>query len=1165
MSKSQAKDVLPEGLRFTVAVVAKAAIANPPDHLRAPPPSSDEEPGEPVEWWSRIGQVWLQGVYAHLNIDYRILPLEPSVMDARSLAGPMSNNDYHKIVSALLTASILPSTQVKAESGMRPSDTETSEAVPRAFGYAAASRAFLARTLGLLLIPTSILLEVEESLGRGLFRELKETEMKEKSEAARREQEHGWGGKWARWAATGGGVIFGGVAIGLTGGLAAPVLLPFIPFLSASSAPIVLGYLFGIAGGGLTGSRVRNRWGGVERFEFEQIAGSNQDSADRQKITYAVYRRKGPTSSNNAPNPGDKQESQEGKPIPPSLVTTICIPGIVVSSEDEGLCAYKDALANTLAKPIRDVFVLKHSPDVMLTTGQTINAWVTDKLLTHAGKEVLARTAFNAVLAAVSLPMTIYSAAGLALDNHWIRASDKARKAGSLLSEVLKEKVQGERPVTMASVGSSLGALALFRALTLLAESDEIKEPLIDSVFLISLPQVVSSQEWDKVRKIVGRRIVNVHNSKDFVLASVGRLHEVVSGAGFGGMAGLNAVNVHGVEDVDMSEIVGGHFDINNNMTKILDILHLQTKDVLPDELRFTIAVVCKAAIVNPPDDLRVPAQGSSEELGDVVDWWQRGGRIWLQDVCAHLDIDHQILPPEPSVLDAESLTGPISHNDYHSITSALLTATILPSPKAKEEANKKSTTTKSSETVARAFGYTAASRAFLAQTLELLSIPMKVLLEVEKDLGRDLFEELKEAEMKEKSEAARKEQENGWGGKWGRWAATGGGVILGGVAIGLTGGLAAPALLPLLPFLSASTAPIVLGSLFGVAGGGLAGNRVRKRWGGVERFEFEQIAGGHHESVAHESVSYTVYQHKGHNPKEREATTEDKADERGAKSALPSLVATICVPGVAVGSEDEGLYAYKDALATTLAKPTRDVFVLKHSPDVMLSTGETLNTWIRNKILTKAGKEVLARTAFNAVMTAVSLPLAIYSTTGLALDNDWIRACDKAKKAGNLLSEVLKEKVQGERPITMIGSSLGALALFKALTVLADSEELKEPLIDSVFFISLPQVVSPREWAKVRRVVGRRVVNVYSSRDLVLASVGRLHEVFSGAGFGGMAGLNAVNAHGVEDIDMSEIVGGHLDINSNMTKVLEVVGVNNRRAKLIIDFAGLKREGEAE
>ncbi|CAE6402805.1 unnamed protein product [Rhizoctonia solani] len=521
----------------------------------------------------------------------------------------------------------------------------------------------------------------------------------------------------------------------------------------------------------------------------------------------------------------------------------------------------------------------------------------------------------------------------------------------------------------------------------------------------------------------------------------------------------------------------------------------LQTKDVLPDELRFTIAVVCKAAMFNPPDDLRVPKQGG--ELGDVVDWWQRGGQVWLQDVCAHLAIDHQILPPEPSILDAESLTGPISHDDYHKITSSLLTATILPSPMAKEVANKQSANTKASETVARAFGYTAASRAFLAQTLELLSIPMKVLLEVEKNLGQDLFEELKEAEMKEKSEAARKEQEHGWGGKWGRWAATGGGVILGGVAIGLTGGLAAPALLPLLPFLTASTAPIVLGSLFGVAGGGLAGNRVRKRWGGVERFEFEQIAGGNHESVAHEKVSYAVYQHKGNTSNEGEGTSENKDGGREGNSAPPSLVATICVPGIAIGSEDEGMYAYKDALGTTLAKPSRDVFVLKHSPD------------------------------------------------GLALDNDWIRACDKAKKAGNLLSEVLKDKVQGERPLTLIGSSLGALALFKALTVLADSEELTEPLIDSVFFISLPQVVSSREWAKVRRVVGRRIVNVYSSRDLVLASVGRLHEVFSGSGFGGMAGLNAVNIHGVEDIDMSEIVGGHFDINGNMTKVLEIAGVN--------------------
>lgn len=569
----------------------------------------------------------------------------------------------------------------------------------------------------------------------------------------------------------------------------------------------------------------------------------------------------------------------------------------------------------------------------------------------------------------------------------------------------------------------------------------------------------------------------------------------------------------------------------------------LRTEQHLPDELRFTVAVVSKAAASNPPETLKViRSQDSVIGSSDVVEWWQRAGEIWLQDVCTHFGISTETLPPEPTLQDAESLSGTISSKDHADITSALLTATIVPSPKTKDEAHKQSSTAKASEAVARAFGYTAASRAILAHTLELLSIPITNLLKMEKSLGRDLFQELKEAEMKEKSEAARKEQENGWGGKWGRWAATGGGVILGGVAIGLTGGLAAPALVPLLPFLSASTAPIVLGSLFGVAGGGLAGNRVRKRWGGVELFEFEQVAGGNPDSATHEKATpYAVYQRKGHTP----TSSEERLEIKTGQPVPPSLVATICVPGISLGSEEEGLNAYKSALKTTLASPTRDVFVLRHSPDVMLSTGETLNTWIRTKLIGKVGKEVIARTAFNAVLMAVSLPMTIYSTTGLALDNDWIRACDKARKAGDLLAEVLKEKVQGERPVTIVASSLGAMTVFRALLELANSEEQTEPLIDSVFLISLPQVVSAREWTKVRKIVSRRIVNVFSSKDFVLAGVGRLHEVVSGAGFGGMAGLNAVKTQGIEDVDVSEIVGGHFDINSNMSKILEIVRVN--------------------
>ncbi|QRV99001.1 membrane protein [Ceratobasidium sp. AG-Ba] len=566
----------------------------------------------------------------------------------------------------------------------------------------------------------------------------------------------------------------------------------------------------------------------------------------------------------------------------------------------------------------------------------------------------------------------------------------------------------------------------------------------------------------------------------------------------------------------------------------------------LSDELRFTVALVSKIAALNPPDSLRVGLIDPDDEDKDlVVDWWGPVASAWFQDVCAHLAIHPQNLPPEPSLEDATTLSAVLRPDQRDSVVSALLTATIMPNSKAKEDINNQSSQLKAAETAAKAFGYSAGSRAVLIRTLELMSIPTINLLEVEKNLGRDLFHQLREEEMKEKSEAARKEQEHGWGGKWGRWVATGGGVILGGVAIGLTGGLAAPALVPLLPFLTASTAPIVLGSLFGIAGGGLAGQRVRTRWGGVEYFEFEQISGGDEHSRQRQQASYAVYNRKKRGSQAENMPDEKSVGSEGGGPVPPSLVATICIPGITLGSEDEGLNAFKDALGL-LAHPIRDVFVLKHSPDVMLSTGETLNTWIRTKLLTTVGKEILAKTVFNAVLAAIALPSTIYSTTGLALDNDWIRACDKAKKAGDLLAEVLKERIQGERPVTLVASSLGALALFRALLKLADSDQLSEPIIDTVILISLPQVVSAQEWAMARMVVSRRIVNAYSSRDFVLAGVGRLHEVVSGGGFGGMAGLNAVKIHGIEDIDISEIVGGHFDINSNMTKVLAMAKVND-------------------
>lgn len=81
--------------------------------------------------------------------------------------------------------------------------------------------------------------------------------------------------------------------------------------------------------------------------------------------------------------------------------------------------------------------------------------------------------------------------------------------------------------------------------------------------------------------------------------------------------------------------------------------------------------------------------------------------------------------------------------------------------------------------------------------------------------------------------------------------AATGAGVVVGGVLIGVTGGLAAPAIVAALAplglgaVLTAGAAPIVLGTLFGLTGGGLAGWRVSERWRGVDEFAFVEVGAG--------------------------------------------------------------------------------------------------------------------------------------------------------------------------------------------------------------------------------------------------------------------------------------------------------------------------------
>ena len=177
------------------------------------------------------------------------------------------------------------------------------------------------------------------------------------------------------------------------------------------------------------------------------------------------------------------------------------------------------------------------------------------------------------------------------------------------------------------------------------------------------------------------------------------------------------------------------------------------------------------------------------------------------------------------------------------------------------------------------------------------------------------------------------------------------------------------------------------------------------------------------------------------------------------------------------------------------------------------------------------------------------------YSMATMSLDNTWMQAVDRAKKAGKLLGEVLEKRVQGERPVVLIGSSLGALTIQYALLHLASlpppaGSTSPAPLaVESAFLISLPSAPTEEEWAKCRSVVARRLVNAWTESDLVLAGVVRLHEVLSRAATLSngvkVAGLGPVGKPGVEDVDVSQVVRGHMELQAKMADILRVIDVD--------------------
>ncbi|WWC68750.1 uncharacterized protein I206_102684 [Kwoniella pini CBS 10737] len=212
------------------------------------------------------------------------------------------------------------------------------------------------------------------------------------------------------------------------------------------------------------------------------------------------------------------------------------------------------------------------------------------------------------------------------------------------------------------------------------------------------------------------------------------------------------------------------------------------------------------------------------------------------------------------------------------------------------------------------------------------------------------------------------------------------------------------------------------------------------------------------------------------------------------------------------------------------------DVYSILWEPEMMEEMGSAMKI-LTGEILTQMGQQVLAATVMTALMSALQWPI-ILTKLGYLIDNPWSNALDRARAAGLVLADTILNRHAGVRPISLIGYSLGARAIFYALIELARVKAYG--LVQDVFIFGTTVTASKSTWLDVRSVVAGRFVNGYATNDWML---GYLFRATSG-GLNTVAGLRPVETvAGLENVDVTDIITGHMSYRSLMPQLLAKVG----------------------
>ncbi|MCJ1238572.1 hypothetical protein MMC14_006562 [Varicellaria rhodocarpa] len=420
---------------------------------------------------------------------------------------------------------------------------------------------------------------------------------------------------------------------------------------------------------------------------------------------------------------------------------------------------------------------------------------------------------------------------------------------------------------------------------------------------------------------------------------------------------------------------------------------------------------------------------------------------------------------------------------------------------------------------------YIAPSRILLLYLTSSLCLKLKVLTEDEEKTARGLLEAAKQ--MSGEQETQKKAEDNKQSRKWKVGLAS----VAGAAIIGVTGGLAAPlvaagvgsvmgglglgatAAAGYLGTVAGST--VLVGGLFGAYGGRMTGQMMDNYAREVQDFAFVPVHGARKHFFG-------------------------KEEEAAKESEKRRLRVLIGISGWLTEKEE-------------VVNPWRvvgkgaEVFALRWELEALMNLGNSMQMMVSSAAWGYAQSEIIKRTIFAEMMSAM-WPLGLLKISRV-VDNPFSVAKSRAEKTGEVLADALVNKAQGQRPVTLIGYSLGARVIYSCLMNLARRRVFG--LVESVVLIGAPLPSSTNEWRMMRSVVSGRLVNVFSENDYVLGFLYRTSSIQYG-----IAGLQKIEGlPGVENVDVSETVSGHLRYRYLVGSILKKIGFED------IELAEVEKE----